>query len=180
MSEHYEIEIAGLTRQLPLCRIDEHLSIAAFIMFNDVELTVACAKEIIKKAPSNFDVLFTAEAKSIPLIYEMSRQSGKPYLVARKGSKLYMSDPKVVEVRSITTNRDQQLVMDIEELDLMKDKNVLIVDDVISTGGSLLALEKMVEIAGGNIVCRAAVLAEGVAQDREDLLYLAPLPLFND
>ncbi len=178
MKDFYELTIAGLVRRLPLCKVEDKMSIAAFVMFNDVELTKVCATEILSKAPE-FDILFTAEAKGIPLVYEMARQSGKPYLVARKGSKLYMSDPKVVEVRSITTNRDQQLVMDIDEINLMTGKKVLIADDVISTGGSLLAMEKIVELAKGNIVCRAAVLAEGVAAQRDDLLFLNELPLFE-
>lgn len=178
MEKTYTLNIVGLTRELSICKIDEKLSIAAFIMFNDVELTIACAKELLSRAPE-FDIIFTAEAKGIPLAYEMSRQSNKPYFTARKSSKLYMSDPVVIDVRSITTNKNQLLFMDNKELLQMREKRVLIVDDVISTGGSLQALEHMAQKAGANVVCRAAVLAEGIARKRSDLLFLATLPLFS-
>ncbi len=177
MAEYHEINIAGLTRKLPICRVDDKLSIAAFNMFNDVELTIACAEELLKLAP-DFDILFTAEAKSIPLVYEMARNANKPYIVARKGTKLYMNDPQLFNVRSITTDREQHLVMDSDDLSLMKGKRIFIVDDVISTGGSLYALERIVETASATVVCKAAVLAEGEAIERDDLTYLAPLPLF--
>ncbi len=177
MSEVYTIEIAGLKRDLPICKVDDKLSIAAFNMFNDVELTKACAKELLKKAPE-FDILFTAEAKSIPLVYEMARCSDKPYIVARKGTKLYMNDPQLFDVRSITTAREQHLVMDSNDLKIMEGKKLYIVDDVISTGGSLYALEQIADTAKATIVCKGAVLAEGEAQERDDLIYLAPLPLF--
>ncbi len=177
MPDFYSIEIAGLKRELPICVVDDRLSIAAFNMFNDVELTMACASELLSKAP-DFDILFTAEAKSIPLVYEMARCSGKPYIVARKGTKLYMSEPKMFDVRSITTAREQHLVMDSNDLKLMEGKRIYIVDDVISTGGSLYAMEQIVDTANAQAVCKGAVLAEGEAQDRDDLVYLAPLPLF--
>ncbi len=176
MTEYYKIEIAGLTRNLPICKVDDKLSIAAFNMFNDVELTIVCARELLVKAPE-FDILFTAEAKSIPLIYEMARQANKPYIVARKGTKLYMNNPQLFTVRSITTAREQQLVMDSDDLSFMSDKRIYIVDDVISTGGSLYAMEQIVETAKAKTVCKGAVLAEGEAQERDDLVYLAPLPL---
>lgn len=173
----YTLKVAGLTRELPICKVNDNLDIAAFIMFGDVEVTVACAKELLEKAPK-FDIILTAEAKGIPLAYEMSRQSGKPYIPARKGPKLYMSEPVIVEDRSITTQEVQRLVIDKKELELMNAKRILIVDDVISTGGSLHALETLVSKSKGEIVGRACVLAEGDAADRDDLIFLAPLPLF--
>ncbi len=175
----YELHVAGLTRQLPLCPIDDKTSIAAFIMFSDVELTIACATEILKKVPS-FDVIITAESKGIPLAYEMSRQSGVKYILARKSAKLYMYDPVSVEVKSITTASIQTLYLDRNDMAYLNGKNVLIVDDVISTGESLSALEGLVDKAGGNVACRAAVLAEGDAALRDDIIYLAPLPIFTD
>ncbi|MCI8442319.1 MAG: adenine phosphoribosyltransferase [Provencibacterium sp.] len=178
MSEYYELKVAGLTRQLPICKVDEHLSIAAFIMFSDVEMTVASATELLKRVPE-YDVLLTAESKGIPLAYEMSRQSGKKYILARKSVKLYMRDPVAVEVKSITTADIQKLYLDAEDLAYLKDRRVLIVDDVISTGRSLHSLESLVEKAGGIISGRAAVLAEGDAMERKDIIYLAPLPVFT-
>ena len=176
MNEFYEITIEGVTRQLPICKVNDNLSIAAFVIFGDVEMTVAAASGILK-APE-FDYILTAEAKGIPLGYEVARQSGKPYFVARKGTKLYMKEVFGVEVRSITTDRDQHLYLDKAEADQMKGKRVLIVDDVISTGESLKAVEALCEKAGANIVGKCAVLAEGDAKDREDIIYLEPLPLF--
>ena len=177
MEKFYTLRVAGLTRELPICPINEHLSIAAFIMFSDVELTVACAEALLKKCPE-FDVIVTAEAKGIPLAYEMSRQSGKLYIPARKGEKLYMSEPVVVEDQSITTSAKQKLVIDKKDLDAMNGKRVLIVDDVISSGGSLQALEALVERSTGTVAARAAVLAEGDAADRTDIVFLEKLPLF--
>ena len=130
MENVYTLNIAGLTRQLPICKVNDKLSIAAFIMFSDVELTVACATELLKKCPE-FDVIVTAEAKGIPLAYEMSRQSGKRYIPARKGPKLYMAEPVIVEDQSITTAAKQRLVLDKKDLEYMNGKRVLIVDDVI-------------------------------------------------
>jgi adenine phosphoribosyltransferase len=178
MSRSYKLTVAGMERDLPICRVNEELSIAAFIMFSDVPLTVGCAEAMLKKTP-DFDIILTAEAKGIPLAYEMARQSGKNYVTARKMSKLYMSDPIEIEVRSITTARLQKLYLDRHEVDMLKGKRVLIVDDVISTGGSLYAMEKLVELAGGNIVGRAAVLAEGDAAERKDIIFLEKLPVFG-
>lgn len=177
MSDTYTLNVAGLVRELPICKVNDHLDIAAFIMFSDVELTVACAKVLLEKCPE-FDVIVTAEAKGIPLAYEMSRQSGVRYIPARKGKKLYMSDPVVVEDQSITTSEKQTLVIDRKDLDYMNGKRVLIVDDVISTGGSLHALEALVNQSSGTVVGRAAVLAEGDAADRKDIIFLEKLPLF--
>ena len=174
----YKMTIAGLERHLPLCKVTDELYIAGFIMFNDVEITEAAARELLAKAPE-FDVLITAESKGIPLCYEMARQSGKPYIVARKGAKLYMQDVAKVEVRSITTDHIQTLCLGKDERDVMEGKKILIVDDVISTGDSIKALEQLVETVGGNIVGKFTVLAEGEAAGRDDIVYLEYLPLFN-
>ncbi|MCI7542537.1 MAG: adenine phosphoribosyltransferase [Subdoligranulum sp.] len=177
MDEFYTLQVAGLTRKLPVCRLNEKISIAAFIMFNDVELTIACAKELLAKAPE-FDVLVTAEAKGIPLAYEMSRQSGKPYITARKGVKLYMKNPVKIDDQSITTANKQTLVIDQSDIDQMNGKRLLLVDDVISTGGSMHAIEALVSKSSGTIVGRCAVLAEGDAAERKDIFFLQTLPLF--
>ena len=176
MDEFYTLQVAGLTRKLPVCRLNEKMSIAAFIMFNDVELTIACAKELLAKAPE-FDVLVTAEAKGIPLAYEMSRQSGKPYITARKGVKLYMKNPVKIDDQSITTANKQTLVIDQSDIDQMNGKRLLLVDDVISTGGSMHAIEALVSKSSGTIVGRCAVL-EGDAAERKDIFFLQTLPLF--
>lgn len=177
MAGTYKMTIAGLERELPICPLNEKLDIAAFIMFSDVEITVASAAELLKKCPE-FDVILTAESKGIPLGYEMSRQSGKPYVVARKSVKLYMSDPVAVTVKSITTAAEQTLYLSAEKAAMIKGKKVLVADDVISTGESLKALEMLVESAGGEISAKAAVLAEGDAADRSDIIFLEKLPLF--
>lgn len=179
MAEYYNLKVAGLERKLAICEVNEHLDIAGFIMFSDVELTVACARELLKKVPE-FDVIVTAESKGIPLAYEMARQKGDgmKYIVARKMPKLYMRDPISVDVRSITTDADQKLWLDKNEADYMNGKRILIVDDVISTGESLAALDKLVKFAGGNIVGQSAVLAEGDAAKRDDIIFLEELPLF--
>lgn len=169
--------IAGCERELPVCPINKNLDIAAFIMFGDVELTEKASAELLKKCPEH-DIVVTAEAKGIPLCYEMARQGCRQYIVARKSIKLYMEDPISVVVKSITTENTQTLYLSKDKCDLMKGKRVLIVDDVISTGESLLALEELVNKAGGNIVGRAAVLAEGDASKRDDIIFLEPLPLF--
>ena len=174
----YKMTIAGLERSLPLCKVTDDLLIAGFIMFNDVEITVAAAKALLEKAP-DFDVLITAESKGIPLCYEMARQSGKPYIVARKGAKVYMQDVVKVTVNSITTKGEQILCLGRDERDALNGKRVLIADDVISTGESLAALVKLVETVGGNIVGQFTVLAEGEAAGRDDIVYLEYLPLFN-
>ena len=177
----YEMTIAGLKRQLPLCKVTDDLYIGAFVIFGDAELTVACAAELLKRIPQDsYDYMITAEAKSIPLIHEMARQSGaKKYFIARKGSKVYMPNPIHVSVRSITTLRQQDLFLGADDCAAIKGKRILIVDDVISTGESLHALEELVKTAGGIVTGRAAILAEGDALGREDITYLAPLPVFN-
>ena len=176
---YYRMNIAGLDRDLPICPVNENLSIAGFVIFGDQELTVACARELLKRAPE-YDYILTAEAKGIPLAHEMARQAGDAkYILARKGPKLYMRDLFSVSVRSITTAREQKLYLDGTDAALMKGKRILLVDDVISTGESLAALEALAEQAGGIICGRMAILAEGDAQDREDLIYLEKLPLFH-
>lgn len=175
--DFYTLKVAGLTRELPLCPLNDKLDIAAFIMFSDVELTVACAQELLKKVPE-FDVILTAESKGIPLGYELSRQSGKKYIVARKSVKLYMKNPVAVDVKSITTASKQTLYLDENDMNYLSGKRVLIADDVISTGESLNSLIELVKKANGNLVCKSAVLAEGDAADRDDIVFLEKLPLF--
>jgi adenine phosphoribosyltransferase len=179
MKKSYTLKVAGLERELPLCPLNPELYIGAFVIFGDVELTSACARELLKIAPEH-DVMITSESKGIPLIYEMARQAGEnKYVVARKMQKLYMSDIFACEVNSITTAKKQTLYLDGADAEYMRGKRVLIVDDVISTGDSLRAIEELVEHAGGNIVGKLAILAEGDAISRDDIKYLAPLPLFR-
>lgn len=175
----YEMTIAGLKRQLPLCPINKDLYIAAFIMFNDVEITQVAAAELLKKAPE-FDVIVTAESKGIPLAYEMARQAGgKDYIVARKAPKLYMTNVIQTNVDSITTDHIQTLCIGQAEADQITGRRVLIVDDVISTGESLKSMELLVNSVKGNIVGRMTVLAEGDAAHRDDISFLEELPVFN-
>ncbi len=176
---YYEMTIAGLKRQLPLCRVTDELYIGAFVIFGDPELTTACARELLARAPE-YDYLITAEAKGIPLVHEMARLAGnQKYFLARKKAKLYMRSVFSVTVNSITTEGEQKLYLDGADAELMRGRRILIVDDVISTGQSLAAIEKLVDAAGGNIVGRMAILAEGEAQTRKDIIYLEPLPLFR-
>ena len=177
----YTMNIAGVERNLPLCKVTDELYIAAFICFGDAEVTEACGREMLKLAESiEYDYLFTAEAKSIPLIHEMARQSGaKKYFIARKGAKAYMPDPLCVEDKSITTAGVQRLYLGRDDAELIRGKRILLVDDVISTGGSLKAMEELVNLAGGTVVGKVAVLAEGDAAQRTDIKFLNPLPLFN-
>ena len=176
---HHTMTIAGLERQLPLCRVTDDLYIGAFVIFGDAPLTVACAEELLKRAPE-YDYLITAEAKGIPLAHEMARQHGdSDYFIARKHTKLYMTSVFESTVRSITTDAEQHLYLDGKDAEKMCGKKILIVDDVISTGESLRAVEALVEKAGGIICGRMAILAEGDAQTRPDLIYLEKLPVFN-
>ena len=176
---YYRMKVAGLERDLPICPVNENLYIAGFVIFGDQELTVACARDLLERAPE-YDYIITAEAKGIPLAHEMARQAGDAkYILARKGPKLYMRDIFSVSVNSITTAKEQKLYLDGADAALMQGKRILIVDDVISTGESLKALEALVEKAGGIIAGKMAVLAEGDAQNRADIIYLEKLPLFN-
>lgn len=177
--KYYRMKIAGLDRDLPLCPISDSLMIGAFVIFGDPELTTACAEELLRRAPEH-DYMISAEAKGIPLVHEMARLEGnKKYFLARKAPKLYMTGVFEASLRSITTAKDQKLYLDTADAELMRGKKILIVDDVISTGESLKAIEALVEKAGGVIAGRMTVLAEGDAQDRDDLIYLEKLPLFD-
>ncbi len=176
---HHTMTIAGVKRDLPICKVSDDLYIGAFVIFGDVELTVETARALLEKAPE-YDYMISAEAKGIPLIHEMARQSGQnKYFLARKAPKLYMSGVFDVTVNSITTAKEQHLYLDTADAELMRGKRILIVDDVISTGESLAAIEKLVEKAGGIICGKMAILAEGDAQTREDIIYLEKLPVFN-
>lgn len=177
--KYYPMTIGSVKRDLPICPVNEGLSIAAFVVFGDYELTVECAKELLKVAPEH-DYIITAEAKGIPLIHEMARQNGEErYMLARKNPKLYMTGVFEVNVRSITTEKDQKLYLDTADAELMKGKRILIIDDVISTGESLRALEQLVEAAGGIVAGKLCVLAEGDAAKRDDIIFLKPLPVFK-
>lgn len=179
MDKSYPITVAGVKRNLPLCKVSDDLYIGAFVIFGDVELTMAAASELLKIAPPH-DIMITAESKGIPLLYEMARQSGEnKYLIARKSPKLYMKNVFSTEVNSITTAKKQTLYIDSDDVELMRGKRVLIIDDVISTGESLRAVEKLVKQAGGIVAGRMAILAEGDAKYRDDIQYLEYLPLFN-
>ena len=177
MEKFYDITVAGVKRRLPIVQISDQLAVASFVMLGDCEVVCAAAQALKDKVPEA-DWLVTAEAKGIPLVYEMARQSGKPYQIARKYPKLYMTDPVSVQLRSITTDKEQTLYLDGPEMAAMRGRRVLIVDDVISTGESLRALALLVERAGGILAGQCAILAEGDAIGREDIVYLEPLPLF--
>ena len=178
MSEYYRVDIAGVERDLLRCPISDKLDIAAFILFGDVEITVHSAEKLLERLPE-FDYIVTPEAKSIPLAYEMARQSGKKYFVARKKAKLYMKDPVTVNVRSITTASEQTLILDGVEGEQIRGKRVVVLDDVISTGESLKAVEILCEKFDANIVAKAAVLAEGDAAERDDIVFLGVIPLIE-
>ena len=177
--KYYHMTIAGCERDLPLCPLNEDLMIAGFVIFGDPELTTACAEALLEKIPE-YDYMITAESKGIPLVHEMARLAGnQKYFLARKAPKLYMTGVMEVDVRSITTAKEQKLYLDTADAALMKGKRILIVDDVVSLGDSMRALEKLVLAAGGEIVGRATILAEGDAAKRDDLIYLEKLPLFD-
>ncbi len=173
----YKINIAGVERDLIRYPVNDKLDIAAFIMFGDVEVTEKAAAELLKRCPEH-DVVVSAEAKGIPLCYEMARQGCREYVIARKSVKVYMRNCVDVAVNSITTAEVQRLYLGDSDVQFLKDKRVLIVDDVISTGESLAALEELMNKIGVNVVGKACVLAEGDAKDRDDIIFLEPLPLF--
>ena len=175
----YEMNVAGLRRDLPLCPVSDALMIGAFVIFGDVELTCACARELLKIAPE-FDYMVAPEAKAIPLVHEMAKQSGRnEYFLVRKKKKAYMNGVFEAVDRSITTEGEQKLYMDGADAEKIRGKRVLILDDVISTGGSVAAVENLVNQAGGTVVGRMAILAEGDAAKRDDILFLEKLPLFD-
>ena len=177
--KYYHMTIAGCERDLPLCPLNDDLMIAGFVIFGDPALTTACAKELLEKAPA-YDYIISAEAKGIPLVHEMARLAGnQKYFLARKAPKLYMTGVMEVNVRSITTAKEQKLYLDTADAALMKGKRILIVDDVVSLGDSLRALETLVTEAGGIICGKMTILAEGDACKRDDLIYLEKLPLFD-
>ena len=177
--ETYEIKVGGLTRELPIVPINEHLSIAAFVIFGDTEVVEPCARELAAKLLKDVDYLLTAEAKSIPLIYELAKVMKMPkYFIARKSVKGYMSNPIITRVKSITTDHEQMLCLDEADSKLIKGARIALIDDVISTGGSLKAMEQLVAEAGGTVVARAAILAEGDAAERDDIIYLDKIPVF--
>lgn len=176
--EFYTLHVCDLERKLPIIQIADDLAIASFVILGDTQLVEGAAKLLKEKLPA-VDVFITAEAKGIPLVFELSRIYGmQQYIVARKSIKPYMVSPLVTEVYSITTQKKQILCLDQAEAAAIEGKRVAIIDDVISTGESLKAMEALVKKAGGNIVAKAAILAEGDAADREDIIYLEKLPVF--
>lgn len=178
--EYYELHVAGCTRQLPILNVTDSLAIAGFVILGDTELTVNTAKELAAKLPTEADMIMTAETKGIPLAAEMARILGMPhYIVARKSIKAYMENPLIVDDESITTKGKQILCLSDVDVELIKDKKIVIVDDVISTGGSLKALEELAEKAGAEVIGKAAILAEGDAGKRTDIIFLEKLPLFE-
>ena len=174
----YTLNVAGLTRELPIIKLSYDLSIASFVILGDPEIVRKTAPIIAKKLPE-VDFIVTAEAKGIPLAYEISRVLNlNEYVVARKSVKAYMEEPIEVEVNSITTTNSQKLYLNNQDAKKIKGKRVALVDDVISTGQSLKALERLVEKAGGKVLAKAAILAEGDAKDRKDIIFLEALPTF--
>ena len=177
--KYHRMNIAGLERDLPLCPLNDKLMIAGFVIFGDPELTTACAQELLERAPE-YDYMITAESKGIPLVHEMARLAGnQKYFLARKVPKLYMTGVFEVTVNSITTAKEQKLYLDAADAELMRGKKILVIDDVISTGESLKALEELVRQAGGEVCGKMTILAEGDAQERPDIIYLEKLPLFT-
>lgn len=179
MTETYQLEVVGLTRDLPIIQLTEELAIASFVLLGDAELTTKAAQALAEKIPSEVDYLVTAEAKGIPLLQEMARIMGfKTYFVARKSVKAYMETPLEETVFSITTQKEQHLTFDGRDAAAIKGKKIALVDDVISTGDSLAALKVLVEKAGAEVIAQAAILAEGEAAKRRDIIFLEELPLF--
>jgi len=177
----YSIEIAGVKRDLRLFEIKPGLRIAILNILGDTELVEACARALAVKLKNiNYDVLVTAEAKSIPLAYALSSEMKKPYVILRKSYKPYMGDALTAETLSITTGQPQILVLDEKDRAILKDKKVLIVDDVISTGSTLQGMKMVIEKAGGTVVKEAAILTEGERSKWEEIISLGHLPLFTD
>jgi len=179
--ETHSVEIAGLKRELPLFEIKPGLKIAILNILGDTELVQASAKELAKKlADKQYDVLVTAEAKSIPLVYALSVETKKPYVVLRKTYKLYMGDALKAETLSITTGQPQTLILDEKDRELVKGKNVVIVDDVISTGSTLQGMRMILDKAGSKVVAETAILTEGDRAEWMHIISLGHLPLFTD
>ena len=180
MGEVYKMTIAGCDRELPICPISDKLDIAGFVMFGDVEITEKVAQALMEKCPEH-DIIITAESKGLQLSHVIARELGQRYYaVCRKSKKLYMQDGIQTSVKSITTGNEQTLYLSKHDADLIKGKKVAIVDDVVSTGGSLRGLEQIVNLAGGIIYKKAFVLAEGDAAERDDIVYLAKIPIITD
>ncbi len=181
--ETYSLNVAGLQRELPKVKINDELAIASFVMFGDTQLIEACAEAIILHTdfPSvkDIDILCSPEAKSIPLVHAVARRLNIDYVIARKSVKGYMSEPMVEKVQSITTIGAQTLVLDKSDVEKLEGKNICIVDDVVSTGGSIIGLENMLKKIECNIICKAAVLLEEAGYDKDDLVYLEKLPIFK-
>ena len=177
---YYDLTVAGCKRSLPILNLSDSLAIAGFVMLGDVELCESCARELAKKVPAEAEIIMTAETKGIPLAAELARQIGMPYYItARKSVKAYMEDPIWVEDESITTMGKQRLYLTRADIDRIAGRKVLLLDDVISTGGSMTALSNLAEKAGAHVVGQAAVLAEGDAVKRTDIIFLESLPLFE-
>ena len=176
--ETYKINIAGVERDLIKYPVSDKLDIAAFVLFGDVEVTEKAAEKLLEICPEH-DVVVSAEAKGIPLCYEMARQGCREYVIARKSIKVYMRNCVGVNVKSITTANEQKLYLGDTDVEFLKGKRVLIVDDVISTGESLAALEALMNEIDANVVGKACVLAEGDAKNRKDIIFLQELPLFE-
>lgn len=179
--ERYAVEIAGVKRQLPLFEVAPGLRIAVLNILGDSELVAASARALAERlAEVDFEVLVTAEAKSIPLICALTEQTDKPYVVLRKTYKLYMGEALEAETLSITTGKPQQLFLDEKDRELLKGKRVALIDDVISTGSTLKGMRKLVETAGGEVACEAAIFTEGDEDDWNHIIALGHLPLFRD
>ena len=177
---YYELHVAGCTRQLPILPVSDTLSIAGFVILGDTEIVTRASEELAARVPKDTDIIMTAETKGIPLAAELARVLGmKRYIVARKSVKAYMQNPIWVEDESITTKGKQRLYLMDTDVEMLHGKNVLLLDDVISTGGSIKALEELIEKAGGTVIGRMAILAEGDAMNRKDIVTLENLPLFD-
>lgn len=178
MDQFYTVDIKGCEARLPILELPSGVHICFFNLHGDQRMTEHCGKQIARLLEGECDVVITAESKGLQLAHVVARELGQPYYaVCRKSKKLYMQDGIEVSVHSITTGEEQKLYLSKHDTDLIHGKRVAIVDDVVSTGGSLKSIEAIVELAGGNIVKKAFVLAEGDAAKRDDIIYLASIPL---
>jgi len=177
----YPVDIAGIHRELPLFEIKPGLKIAILNILGDTELVQACAHALAQRLnPTSYDILVTAETKSIPLAYALSVETHKPYLILRKAYKPYMGDTLQVETLSITTGQPQTLYLDEKDRKLVNGKRVLIVDDVISTGSTLQAMRLLMQRAGSQVIAEAAIFTEGERAKWRDIISLGHLPIFTD